>query len=1237
MTTLNVLFALNSKSTLRGPQTTAGRPTNPRTAIPEAAQLNQTRAAGKAMRILSRVKPLIAVVVTLCGSWALVGAFSAPAFAAGAECFNGSNQPTGRCGPGFEINARTFPTNLAPGGHAIVAIDLYDIGALAPNGTITVTDTLPPGLTATEAGELQPGTEEGGGEGIGVGVRHANWSCSGTTVITCTHDPSAAFRLPNGGAGGGYAMQLGIAVNVAPGTSGTLPNRVTAAGGGAPTPASAVDPVTFSSTQARFGFTGSDAWFSNADGTLDTQAGSHPYTATVSFDLATEILAGAMQRAGGDVSDIESSLPPGLVGDPNAVSQCTRKQLDTFAQGGGGPGGDGCPGSSQIGVLRVWSNIFEYFFPVYNMVPPPGVPAEFAVDILGHSTFIDASVRTGGDYGITGHVKNIPQVSIEGSALTLWGYPADHTHDPWRNWNGLGGCGNKCEPVTGAVAKPFLTLPTACVGPLKFSIHANTWQDTKVTSDFSFLSHDTNGAPAGLTGCEHLNFNPAVSIAPDTSNADTPAGLTVEVKPPVGGLSDLNGLSTADIQNTTVTLPEGLVINPGQAAGLQACQAAQSGVGTESAASCPGASKVGTVSIKTPLLEGAAEKELEGNVYILQSNPPNLELLVAASADGVNLKLVGHVHLDESTGRLISTFSGTPELPFTNFKLSFSGGAQAALATPSTCGAYEATSNFTPWSSPFVADVFPTSSFQITSGPGGGPCPSNPMPFSPSLTAGSTTDQAGGFTNFSLLLQRGDGQQRIERLQFREPAGLAGMISSVPLCPEPQASKGECPDASKIGHAAVASGPGPYPLTIPQPGNPESPIYLTGPYGGAPFGLSIVTHVIAGPFNLGTIITRAKIEIDPTTAQITVTTDPFPQVVAGVPTDLRLINSVIDRPNFLFNPTNCSPQEFTGTAWGTPPPGAGGPGATAAISSHFGVGSCRELAFTPQTAVSTAARSSKANGASLFFKIAYPKGAQGKQSWFSEAKFDLPKQLPARLTTLQKACLASVFETNPASCPPASLIGHAIVHTPVLPVPLAGPVYFVSHGGAKFPDAVIVLQGDGVTVDLTGETFINGKTGITSATFRNTPDVPFENIEVSIPTGPFSEFGANLPAKAKGSFCGQKLVMPTLFKAQNGLEIHQNTAIGVTGCPPTVTITKTKLTGNTLLVTVRTSAKGTVRISGNGLKTTVKKNLKAGTYQIRVALTKTGTSMRAHHKKTTVRAGLTVGKQVVAKTTAVRL
>jgi hypothetical protein len=330
---------------------------------------------------------------------------------------------------------------------------------------------------------------------------------------------------------------------------------------------------------------------------------------------------------------------------------------------------------------------------------------------------------------------------------------------------------------------------------------------------------------------------------------------------------------------------------------------------------------------------------------------------------------------------------------------------------------------------------------------------------------------------------------------------------------------------------------------------------LTGPYNGGPYGLAVVVSANPGPFHFGNVVVRQSLRIDPHDAHVTDVSDPFPTFIHpvgangqtnGIPIKLRRVDVEINRPGFTFNPSNCSKLALTGTITSI----------QAAVSDHsvpFQVTNCATLKFTPAISVTTAAKSSKANGASLVFKIGYPAGSLGSQSWFNEAKFDLPKQLPARLTTIQKACLASVFETNPAACPPASLIGHAVVKTPILAARLAGPVYFVSHGGAAFPDAVIVLQGNGITVDLVGNTFIDGKTGITSATFHNTPDTPFDSIEVTIPSGPFSEFGANLPASARGSFCGQNLVMPTFFKAQNGMEIHQNTKVTVTGCPKGLT------------------------------------------------------------------------------------
>jgi hypothetical protein len=1026
---------------------------------------------------------------------------------------------------GWELTSATYPTNISPNGKGLIGIDLYNIGAEASSGAITVTDILPPGLVATEAGEILPQQ----------GIENKLWKCSGITVVTCVNEPGQLPSIKPGDNEIDTGLeQIGIAVQAEAGLpEETLENHVTVVGGGALAPASAVKPITISSTPAGFGLVDYDGWFANSDGTLDTQAGSHPYGITISFDLASASPGNSPNVSGGEVRSLEVKLPPGVIGDPNATPQCTSQQLDE----------EGCSAATQIGVDTVGLGSFlehptTLRLPVFNMVPPPGIPAQFAFSLFGVNTFLDAGVRSDGDYGITEHIDNITQRDIISNTITVWGVPADPSHDAQRD-TVVNHCESGCS--AGAALRPLLTLPTSCAGPRSFAAHVDAWEDASLVGDLSFFSHDNSDTPLGFTGCDHLSMRPSIGVAPDISQADTPAGLTVDVKVPQEGLTNVQGLSSADIKDTTVTLPEGIVINPGQAAGLAACQPGEDGVGTEGPPSCPAASKVGTVAITTPLLTD----KLEGNVYVLQSNPPNLQLLVAASGEGVNLKLVGDVHLDEKTGRLTTTFKETPELPFTDFKLSFSGGAQAALATPTKCGSFTTTSDFTPWSTPASPDAFPEDSFVITAGPGGSPCVSS-LPFSPVLTAGSTTDQAGGFTSFSLLLQRGDGQQRIQNLQFKTPEGLLGMISKIPLCGEPQAAEGKCSAASQIGHTVVAAGPGPYPLVVPQPGEPPAPIYLTGGYKGAPYGLSIAVPVITGPFNLGTVVVRAKIEVDPLSTQLTVTTDPLPAILDGIPTDLRTINAVIDKPGFMFNPTSCESQAFSGTATSIE-------GTQAPISSHFQMGSCRALTFKPNFKVSTSGRTSRANGASLDAKILYPTGELGanqasSQSNVKSVKVDLPKQLPSRLTTLQKACPSATFEANPAGCPTDSRVGTATAITPVLPVTLTGPAYFVSYGGAKFPELVIVLQGYGVTVYLHGETFIS-KAGITSSTFRKVPDVPITSFDLNLPEGKYSALAAN------GNLCKTKLKMPTVFTAQDGAIIKQSTPIAVTGC----TKAKTKI------------------------------------------------------------------------------
>ena len=1042
-------------------------------------------------------------------------------------------------------------------------MQVYNIGAGSSNGTVTMTDVLPPGLEAISAGPMEgegviiPNEEvegweaeeeeheegEARGNVISVGPAHFRvWNCSGATVVKCETGPG--YKGIERGVPSGSDERIGIEVK-AVGSAGVSDNRVTVSGGSAPEVAEASDPFTIGTTSPSFGLAGgADEWFSNANGSIDTQAGSHPFALTLGFGLNAEPNGNA---SGAALRNVKVALPPGVVGDPHAVPLCTRQQFSA-------PPFGACPEDTQVGVDRAGLGPygeegygdFEVEVPVYNMVPPPGVPAQFAFTVFGTNIVLDAGVRSGSDYGITTTTRNVGRDPVFNS-ITLWGTPGESVHNQERCGRGtLSGkvaCGYKSSE---SPPRPLLTLPTACGAPLTTSLTVESWEAGLGSSSENIVMRESDGSSTGITGCEHLSFPPSLTVAPDTSFADTPAGLTVDVKVPQAGLSNNEGFSTADIEDTTVTLPEGVAINPGQAAGLGACGPGEDGLTTEAEraegrenngpAACPNSSKVGTDEIETPLLS----KPLKGAVYVMPSDPPHLQLLVTAEGEGVFVKLVGNVSLDEKTGQLVTRFEKTPQLPFTDFKLSFSGGAQAALSTPVRCGEYTTTSDFMSWSSPLVEDVFPSSSFLVSAGTGGGACPgSGVLPFGPSMIAGSTTDQAGGFTDFSLLLTRPDDQQRISSLKFKTPEGLLGMISKVPLCPEAQANTGTCSSASQIGHTVVEAGPGPYPLVVPQPGQAPAPIYLTEGYKGAPYGLSIVVPLRVGPFVLPTQVVRAKIEVDPYTTELTVTTDELPQVIAGVPTDLRAINAVIDKPGFMFNPTGCEPGSFSGTATGEE-------GSSVPISTHFQMGSCRSLTFKPDFKVSTSGRTSRKDGATLDAKIVYPKGPfpdnqASVQSNVKAVKVDLPKQLPSRLTTLQKACTAATFEANPANCPADSKVGTATAETPVLPVRLTGPAYFVSYGGEKFPELVIVLQGYGVTVFLHGETFIS-KAGITSSTFRNVPDVPITVFELHLPEGPFSALAAN------GDLCTTKLKMPTAFTGQNGATLKQSTPISVTGC-----------------------------------------------------------------------------------------
>jgi hypothetical protein len=501
---------------------------------------------------------------------------------------------------------------------------------------------------------------------------------------------------------------------------------------------------------------------------------------------------------------------------------------------------------------------------------------------------------------------------------------------------------------------------------------------------------------------------------------------------------------------------------------------------------------------------------------------------------GVLVKLPGKATLDETTGRLTAAFNNNPQLTCEDAELHFFGGSRAPLSTPAMCGGYTTNALFGPWSG--TEPVFSSSTFQITHGPGGGPCPSS-LPFAPTLAAGTTNINAAAFSTLNTTIGREDGNQDIQSVTLHMPPGLSGILTGVPLCPEAQANAGTCPAASLIGHTVVSVGLGGEPFSVT-----GGQVFLTEKYKGAPFGLSIVNPAKAGPFDLGKVIVRAKIEVDPTTAQLTVTTGQIPHILDGIPLQIKHVNVTIDRPGFTFNPPNCSALKLTGSIGSVE-------GASSPVQTPFQITNCATLKFTPKFSVSTGAHTSKANGASLTARLSEPSEPFGSQANIAKVKVELPKQLPSRLTTLQKACTNAQFELNPAGCPAASNIGHAKVITPLLPVPLEGPAIFVSHGGEAFPSLTMVLQGYGVTVDLVGTTFIS-KAGVTSTTFKTVPDVPFNTFELTLPTGKYSAL------TALGNVCNEKLTMPSEFVAQNGMTLHQNTHVAVTGCAKKKALTR---------------------------------------------------------------------------------
>lgn len=937
-------------------------------------------------------------------------------------------------------------------------------------------------------------------------------------------------------------------------------------------------------------------------GEPSTQAGERPgdVVTTITLNKTTVATKGGPEQGEGEshatvtnTRDIETALPPGLVGNPTALPKCSHLLVTE----------EKCPPQTQVGLIWVYGSKADFgrgqeeqwawsAKPLYNVEPAGPYPAELGAFIEGQAgAWIRFHVRTGSDYGITADsIKIITGVALEEVKVVVWGVPASHAHDGEAERQG---CGKVPCPDPEPLEKPFLTNPTSCAGQQSVDVQLDTWQEPE-----SWLSAST-GVPA-FTGCDKLPFEPTFEAQPTSKVADSPSGLEVDLHvPQPEGCEEAAGETVcenaeADVKGVKVTLPTGVTVDPSSADGLAACSEAQVGylpqrsaeVGhpqfTPEPAKCPDASKIGSVEVDSPLIDHS----LPGAVYVAaqEANPFRsllaLYITVYDAQTGVVVKLPAKVTLDPATGQLTTTVDEDPQLPFNDFKLDFFPGSRAALTTPFTCGSYSATTDLTPWSAPKGRDATPSSkAFEVT-GPNGGACVNSEgqAPNAPGFEAGTASPVAAAYSPFVLHLKREGGSQRFSGLNVTLPPGLIGKIAGIEQCSQSaidaamaRSHEGEgaaelahpsCPSGSEVGvvHVGVGSGAPFY-----QTGH----AYFAGPYKGAPFSLVIVTPAVAGPFDLGTVVVRAALFIDPYTAQVTVKSDPLPTIIDGIPLDIRAVNVDMNRGEFTLNPTSCSVMSVTGQEASTA-------GQTAGLSDRFQAGGCTTLPFHPVLKASTSAKTSRRQGASLVVRVSSSLG----QANIAKVHVTLPKQLPSRLQTLKLACSASVFAANPASCPTASAVGTAVAHTPILSSPLTGPAYIVSHGAA-FPDLEIVLQGEGVTIILDGKT--NIKNGITESSFQSVPDAPVSSFELSLPEGPHSIIAAphgrlcllaartvlvrkkvTVRVKRHGRVRRRRvtrtvrkrvaagLLMPTTITGQNGAVIRQKTRIGVTGCTSSI-------------------------------------------------------------------------------------
>jgi hypothetical protein len=1018
-------------------------------------------------------------------------------------------------------------TTAAPGSTHVYYVNVLNVGD-QPNADAdadgvaddprVLTVTLPPGVTATGASGFR-------------------WDCSATdfstspSVVSCTN---TSVLIPT--------KKRSTHLNV---TTSVDPNAVTGPAtatfdmtGGNAVPVSTVDETSITSQTPPFGIDSFDGQVaSDAAGDVLTQAGGHPYS--ISTQIFFNTFTNPVELTGdtwpvAQPKDLLVDLPPGFVGSATA----TGESLCTLAQLSNASGLEAlplCPPGSQVGLATIFTAnglLLDDTIPVFNMVAPPNAPARFGFDASGSVVTLDASLRSGGDYGLTVGVHDIPEaLALAGTRLTFWGVPADPSHD------GLRACPGQLSPGTGGPTcttevprRAFLRNPTSCTAPgvgLTTSLRADSWADPGDFASASFVSHLApnlpfpHGAEQGTTGCADVPFEPTFSAGPSPSGAaGAPSGFAFDLNVPQN--DDPDQIATGDLKKAVVTLPVGLRVSPSSANGLGACSPAQINLNSAADSACPGSSKLGTVTIDTPLLKDP----LTGSVYLAtpHDNPSGslIALYIVVRGPGLVVKLPGSVAADPVTGQLKATFDNNPQLPFSHLHLEFLGGPRAALVDPPQCGSYPTDAVLDSWSG---ATVTSDSSFDVSKDGNGTPC--GPARFAPTLSAGVDSVKAGQHTSFTLRLARDDADQEFKALTVTTPKGLLAKVAGVPLCPAANAAAGTCSEASRVGSVLTGAGAGTDPFYLP------GRVYLTGPYKGGPYGLSIVVPAVAGPFDLGTVVVRTAIQVDRHTAQLHVISDPLPTILQGIPLQIRDVRVTIDRSRFMLNPTSCVEKHVTSQVSSTG-------GKTANPSDRFQVGGCSKLRLAPKLTLTVGSKGHTHLHASapLTAKLTQTPG----QSNLASVRVSLPATINALLSVVNNACTRAAFDAG--RCGAKARTGSAVAVTPLLSKPLRGSVYFVKTAKkGALPDLIVALRGQ-VNVDLVGKVTIPGGIRL-STTFNTIPDVPIKSFALRLVAGKNGVVGA---AANLCSASAKQAKANVSFRGQNGAVINRSQSLQVRGC-----------------------------------------------------------------------------------------